>query len=87
MQDMQAYVHARDFAGGKWNVDFTANRKAAHSWSRKREAEIEAATLEQQPIKIKTADRKDNVCTGYKVEERAPGEFILSIVGPFKCLC
>ena len=81
---MQAYVHTRDFAGRRWNVDFTANREAAHSWSRKREAEIEAATLEQQPIKIKKADGQDHVCTGYKVEERAPGEFILSIVGPFR---
>lgn len=83
MQDMQAYVHARDFAGDRWNVDFTANSKAAHSWSRKREAEIEAANLEMREIKIKTADGKAHVCTGYEVEERASGEFILSIVGPF----
>lgn len=80
---MKAYVHTRSFENSQWIAYFTAKKAEAWSWSSEQDAAIEAAMLENLGIHIKTAHGKDHVCTDYKVEERAPGEFILSLVGPF----
>src|ERR1041384_6646201 len=66
------------------DVDFTGKRESAVSWDTKQEAENEAGMLEYHDIAITNEAGKRYVCKGYKVEERAPGEYIISLDAPFR---
>ena len=44
----------------------------------------EANILEHRDIAITTAEGHRHVCKGYRVEERAPGEFIIWCEAPFR---
>lgn len=66
------------------DVDFTSKRESAVSWHTKQEAEHEAGMLEYHDIAITNEVGRRYICKGYKVEERAPGEYIISLDAPFR---
>jgi len=66
------------------DVDFTGKRESACSWKTKQEAENEAGMLEYHNIAITNEVGQRHICKGYKVEERAPGEYIISLDAPFR---
>src|SRR4051794_15059626 len=68
------------------DVDFTNKREAACYWQTKQEAENEAGMLEYHDIAITNEAGQRYICKGYKVEERAPGEYIISLDAPFRSL-
>jgi hypothetical protein len=65
-------------------VDFTSKRESACYWQTKQEAENEAGMLEYHDIEITNEEGQRHICKGYKVEERAPGEYIISLDAPFR---
>jgi len=65
------------------DVDFSSKKEAAYSWQTEQEARDEANILEHRDIAITTAEGHRHVCKGYRVEERAPGEFIIWCEAPF----
>jgi hypothetical protein len=66
------------------DVDFTSKRESACYWQTKQEAENEAGMLEYHDIAITNEAGQRYICKGYKVEERAPGEYIISLDAPFR---
>lgn len=66
------------------DVDFTGKRESAYHWQTKQEAENEAGMLEYHNIAITNEVGQRHICKGYKVEERAPGEYIISLDAPFR---
>ncbi|HET6844716.1 MAG TPA: hypothetical protein VFK06_23985 [Candidatus Angelobacter sp.] len=66
------------------DVAFTRKRESACSWQTKQEAEIEARMLEYHDIAITNEVGQRYICKGYKVEQRAPGEYIISLDAPFR---
>jgi len=66
------------------DVDFTSKKESACSWSTRQAAAEDAAMLEHHNIAINTADGGRHVCKGYRVEERAPGEYIICLEAPFR---
>ena len=69
---------------GKWiHVDFGNTKEGAGFWPTKQDAEEDAGMLEYHDVAITTAEGQRHVCKGYKVEERAPGEFVVFVDAPF----
>jgi len=56
--------------------------KAAY-WPTRQEAENDCAIFDYHCIVIPSAEGGTHVCNGFKVEERAPGEFVVFCLAPF----
>lgn len=86
---MKGYINnittEKDHNGfGTWiHVDFSSKIEGAGFWATQQEAENEAVMLEHHDIAIRTAEGQRHVCKGYKVQERAPREFVIWVDAPF----
>jgi hypothetical protein len=66
-------------------VDFwvTTDPKKAAPYETKQEAENDCVLFERFPILIASSEGGTHTCTGWKVEELAPKEFVVFCVAPF----
>jgi hypothetical protein len=89
-QMAKGYVFSKDVVkdpdgfSTRIDVEFSSKKEAAYSWQTEQEARDEANILERRDIAITTAEGQRHVCKGYRVEERAPGEFIIWCEAPFR---
>jgi hypothetical protein len=65
---------------------FTSQPENAASWATREEAENNCVIFDHHQIVIPSAEGGPHVCSGFKVEGRAPGEFVVYCVAPFVLL-
>jgi hypothetical protein len=64
-------------------VEFHPDLERAASFYTREEAEEKCLTLGRFSVKIRSVEGETHICKGFKVEERAPGEFVVFCEAPF----
>jgi hypothetical protein len=80
-QFMHAYIEGflkRDDSEGVFDCLFEYESDKAKSWPTKAEADARCAFLETLEIGIVLLDGGKHICKGFKSEQRANGEFVIS---------
>lgn len=62
---------------------FTSHPENAAWWKTREDAENECVVFEANRIRIPSSAGGVHTCRGFKVEERAPGEFVIYCMAPF----
>jgi hypothetical protein len=62
---------------------FCSNATNAHPWATKELAQIDGMHIECSPITIQSPQGTPYVCSNFKIEQRAPNEFVIFYEVPF----
>jgi hypothetical protein len=62
---------------------FCSDGANAVCWATKEEAESDGMIIENNPFKIHSSQGAPHFCTGFKIEQRAPNEFVIFYEVPF----
>ncbi len=63
---------------------FDSRPEKAAYWETKEEAENDCVLFERHPIVLTLSGGSTHTCTGFRVEQRAPKEFVIFCLAPFK---
>jgi hypothetical protein len=65
------------------DLGFDHRPEKAACWPTREQAENDCAIFDHWQIVIPSADGGTHICKGFKVEKRAPGEFVVFCEAPF----
>lgn len=68
--------------GFRWDVWFAGKDNAMH-WETLAEARVARDWFERRRIEIVLPEGGKHLCTGFEIEERTDGEFVIFCDGPF----
>jgi hypothetical protein len=83
---LKAYVTGWRMREGAEIMDyfFGSKREDAAFWDTREKAEDDCVNYDNLPITITSPEGRTHVCGGFTVEERAPNEFVVFCMIPFK---
>lgn len=89
---MRGYIRKEEYVddakmpfGRRYDVWFTDKEHAMY-WETMEEAEGAVKFFESRRIEIDAPSGGKHLCTGFEIEERAPGQFIIFCDAPFTLL-